>query len=242
MVNLGDWRNFEFGLHDELLIREESWTPGVDGIRIAYISDIHLRRGRSRILCGQILRAVSRSCPDVILLGGDLLDQMSELAPLTELVRSLSQLAVTFAIAGNHDITVGVDSVRAAVEDGDGIWVHEEPVELCLKGRPVIFYGPSCSLPSNDRCGAVHVLCAHKPNRWRRDTKNGFDVVFAGHLHGCQAVIMTWKDWLFPGAFFYRGCFLRKSVDRALFLVSRGVSDLIPIRWRCPREIVICRV
>jgi hypothetical protein len=25
-------------------------------------------------------------------------------------------------------------------------------------------------------------------------------------------------------------------------VVSRGVSDLLPIRWRCPREVVLCYV
>jgi hypothetical protein len=25
-------------------------------------------------------------------------------------------------------------------------------------------------------------------------------------------------------------------------VVSRGVSDLMPIRWRCPREVVLCYV
>jgi hypothetical protein len=25
-------------------------------------------------------------------------------------------------------------------------------------------------------------------------------------------------------------------------VVSRGVSDLVPIRWRCPREVVLCYV
>jgi predicted MPP superfamily phosphohydrolase len=35
---------------------------------------------------------------------------------------------------------------------------------------------------------------------------------------------------------------LRHQERDAKLIVSRGVSDLVPIRWRCPREVVLCYV
>jgi hypothetical protein len=47
---------------------------------------------------------------------------------------------------------------------------------------------------------------------------------------------------LFPGAFFYPYCFLNDRCGSARLVVSRGVSDLLPIRWNCPREVVLCHI
>jgi predicted MPP superfamily phosphohydrolase len=66
--------------------------------------------------------------------------------------------------------------------------------------------------------------------------------VLAGHLHGCQMVAFEYRDRLFPGALFYQHCFIRSRCGPARLVVSRGVSDLVPVRWRCPREVVLCHV
>jgi hypothetical protein len=66
--------------------------------------------------------------------------------------------------------------------------------------------------------------------------------VLAGHLHGCQLVAFEFRDRLYPGAIFYPYCYLTHQCGSTTLVVSRGVSDLIPVRWRCPREVVLCYV
>ena len=65
----------EFGLERDLHIREERVSARQDACRLLYVSDIHLRNGRSDTLCRQVLDAVTRSRPDAVLLGGDLVDR-----------------------------------------------------------------------------------------------------------------------------------------------------------------------
>ena len=72
--------------------------------------------------------------------------------------------------------------------------------------------------------------------------QRGYDLVLAGHLHGCQIVAFEYQDRLFPGALFYPYCYLSHQQGATRLIVSRGVSDLVPIRWRCPREVVVCYV
>ena len=48
----------EIGLNHALYVREERLSTRRDACRIIYISDIHLRRGRSDKLCGQVVEAV----------------------------------------------------------------------------------------------------------------------------------------------------------------------------------------
>ena len=90
--------------------------------------------------------------------------------------------------------------------------------------------------------GDVRVLCAHDPKIWKTSRQSGYDLVLAGHLHGCQFVACEHRDRLFPGAIFYPYCFLSHQSGVSRLVVSRGVSDLVPIRWKCPREVVLCHV
>jgi predicted MPP superfamily phosphohydrolase len=105
----------EIGLRRALHVREERLSTRYDAYRLLYVSDIHLRKGRSDALCGQVLDSVTWCKPDVVLLGGDLVDRRSELIKLSELVRKIQDVARVLAIGGNHDRRIGINRVRAAV-------------------------------------------------------------------------------------------------------------------------------
>ncbi|MGH9869766.1 MAG: metallophosphoesterase [Candidatus Polarisedimenticolia bacterium] len=229
----------EIGLDRPLHVREERLSTRHDACRLVYVSDIHLRKGRSDTLCRQVLDAVTRCNPDVVLLGGDLLDGPSQLSRLSDLVGGLRELAPVLAICGNHDRQVGIDRVREAVVHGGGQWIHDGIARVTHGRRVIAVSGPHAT-PHVD--GHVRVLCAHDPRIWKTSRDAGYDLVLAGHLHGCQLVAWEYRDRLFPGAIFYPYCFLSHHRGSTRLVVSRGVSDLVPIRWRCPREVVLCHV
>jgi predicted MPP superfamily phosphohydrolase len=204
-----------------------------------YISDIHLRRTRSDHLCRQIIETAESTKVDALLLGGDLIDNASELNKLRYLIQMLCKVAPVFAVGGNHDKRVGLTRVGDAVTNGGGSWIHSDSARLSHGSRTIIVSGPEAtSLPTGD----FQILCAHNPRVWKTARRNGYDLVLAGHLHGCQFVAFEYQDRLYPGAVFYPYCYLRHQSGSARLLVSRGVSDLVPIRWRCPREVVLCHV
>ena len=232
-------RSLEVGLHRALHVREERLSTRHEACRLLYISDIHLRNGRSPTLCGQVMDAVTRCNPDVVLLGGDLVDRRSELSWLSDLVGKLHEVAPVLAIAGNHDRWVGMDCVREAVVRGGGQWIHDGVARVMHRGRVIAVSGPETSAPVD---GHVRILCAHDPRIWKTSRHGGYDLVLAGHLHGCQLVAWEHRDRLFPGALFYPYCFVSDRCGSTRLVVSRGVSDLLPIRWKCPREVVLCHV
>jgi predicted MPP superfamily phosphohydrolase len=229
----------EVGLRRALHVREERLSTRDDAYRLLYVSDIHLRQSRSGVLSRQVLDAVTRCTPDVVLLGGDLVDRRSELIALSALVRQVHQLAPVLAVAGNHDRWIGIDRVREAVVEGGGQWIDDRSTRLTHRGRLLVISGPDAAVPAD---GHVRVLCAHNPRIWKTSRLAGYDLVLAGHLHGCQLVACEYRGRLFPGAFLYPYCFLNDHHGSARLVVSRGVSDLFPIRWRCPREVVLCHV
>ena len=229
----------EVGWDAPLHVRHEHLTGGPDACRLLYVSDIHLRPGRSGRLARRLVRAARHAAPHVVLLGGDLVDRASELPALRHLVREFALIAPVLAVAGNHDRRVGIEAVADAVVRGNGRWIHEgfETV-LHSRGR-VSIAGPEYGKAPP---GELRVLCAHNPRIWRRSRDLGYHLVLAGHLHGCQAVVFEHRDRLYPGAFFYPHNYLSHQRGNARLVVSRGVSDLIPVRWRCPREVVLCHV
>jgi predicted MPP superfamily phosphohydrolase len=230
---------FQIGLSRPLEIREEVIRDRASPLRLAYVSDIHLRRGRSARLANQVVDALVRARPAVILLGGDLVDQLSEIKALRELIIRLQPIAPVFAIPGNHDVAVGVEWVREAVVAAGACWIEGRAAPFHHGGRVFSICGPG---GDPDITADVRVLCAHNPSIWNRARAAGFDLVLAGHLHGCQAVLFEVRGKLYPGAFFYPYNFIRHAWRNSHLVVSMGCSDLIPVRWRCPREIVLCLI
>ena len=231
----------EIGLQKALHIREERLSQRDNACRLMYVSDIHLRHPRSDNLCHQIMESARQSDPDVVLLGGDLVDRVTQLSKLSELVRSLREVAPVMAVGGNHDCQIGLGQVRDAVLAGGGEWIHDRTSQVAHGSRVISISGPETP-PSNRPEGDVRILCAHNPRIWKTSRRGGYDLVLAGHLHGCQFVAFEYRGRLFPGALFYPYCFLGDQCGETKLVVSRGVSDLVPIRWRCPREVVLCYV
>jgi len=229
----------EIGLGRALHVREERLSERPDACRLLYVSDIHLRNGRSDRLSRQVLDAALRSRPDAVLLGGDLVDRRSELSALRRLVGELAEVAPVLAIGGNHDQEIGMQRVREAVVEGGARWIHDGIAHVAHAGRVIAVSGPEAAPHAG---GDVRVLCAHNPRIWKTSRDAGYHLVLAGHLHGCQLVAWEYRGRLFPGGFFYRYCFARRCHGATRLVVSRGVSDLVPIRWRCPREVVLCHV
>src|SRR5438105_2942103 len=72
--------------------------------------------------------------------------------------------------------------------------------------------------------GIHHVLCGHDPAIFNAACKAGYRLVLAGHLHGGQCVLVTWRDRLYPGAWFARWTGLRFHQGNTTMLVSRGTA------------------
>ena len=227
------------GLHRPLHVREERLETRTDACRLLYVSDLHLRGGRAERLTRQVLDAVTKCGPDAVLLGGDLVDGFRALRGLRQLIGRLCDVTSVFAVGGNHDEQIGLSRVRRAVEESGGHWIHDGTARMAHGERVIVIAGPGAARPVD---GHVRVLCAHNPRIWRTARHGGYDLVLAGHLHGGQIVAFEYGDRLFPAALLYPYCFLSHQRSSTRLVVSRGVSDLLPIRWRCPREVVLCYV
>jgi uncharacterized protein len=199
-------------------------------VRLLYASDLHLGHWWSRDVPAQLAVACRHATPDLILLGGDLADHPGAISQLRTCVRQLAAVAPVAARAGNHDERAGVTSVRAAVVEAGGHWLPDASLEQPLGidadvGTP----GPGPRL-----------LCAHYPDVFPAAARAGYRLVLAGHLHGGQCVLATVRERLYPAVWLHRWHGLRFADGAARMLVSRGVADTFPLRFNCPREVILC--
>jgi predicted MPP superfamily phosphohydrolase len=86
------------------------------------------------------------------------------------------------------------------------------------------------------------MLCTHHPGEFPAAVTAGYALVFAGHLHGGQCVLATRGGRLYPAAWIYRWHGLRFTEGTAVMLVSRGAGDTLPVRFNCPREVILCTI
>lgn len=228
----------------ELTVREIKVTVGSRSshsrhpFQLLYLSDLHLSFWTAHV-CQQIEKAVKDLKSDVIILGGDLVETVFGLGQLTALVRFLQTKATVYALAGNHDYWVGMQRVQSAVEQGGGQWLSDQEIELkSARGRIVIAAEVQPSLTLN----SYHILCAHDPAVFPLAVQKGYSLVLAGHLHGGQIVMKQQADVLYPGALIYKWNVLHQHVGKSDLYVSRGINDTVPIRYNCPREILLCSI
>jgi predicted MPP superfamily phosphohydrolase len=199
---------------------------------VLFASDLHLRKHGPRHIVDGLVDIASSECPDIVLLGGDLVDWPSGVQPLQSLVRKLSRLAPLCAVPGNHDRWIGAARIRAAVLSGGGHWLEDAPW----------FLSPDCAVYGSSKqpvqTAKHHLLCTHHPGPSAMGRH--FDLTFSGNLHGGQFVFYQRHGKLYPGALLYQWNGLRfDRKDGSTLLISRGVQDTLPLRWNCPREVLI---
>jgi predicted MPP superfamily phosphohydrolase len=221
----------EIGGVRPLMVRREMVPHLALGKCVLFASDLHLRGGGSDAAADALLRIAEQERPDITLLGGDLVDWRTGLDPLQRLVEAMRSLAPVAAVGGNHDRWSGLEQVRDAVRGGGGHWLEDAPLQWAADAA--VYGAPEQALlPA--RC---HILCAHVPQR--PGAHRGFQLVLSGHLHGGQIVLFERGGRLYPGALAYRWNGLRFHADGVTLLVSRGVRDTVPLRWNCPREVIL---
>ena len=194
---------FLLGLDTRLAVRRYRVESGKleRNVRMVFLSDLHsCEYGPEQ---RALLELVARQEPDVILLGGDWVDddfghRPPELA--YEAARGLVEMAPTYYVCGNHEIWSGYgeDLKREIAGCGVTVLAGDEVVlgeEIRLFGMDDPAVGEEtweAQLAEGRRRleeSRFSILLTHRPERV--EEYGGFDLILAGHAHGGQ--------WRLPG-------------------------------------------
>ena len=210
--------------------------PALDGTTIAFISDVHMGQAAlGRAWLEQIVADINALAPDVVAIGGDLVDGSVEelrhaVAPLADL---RSRHGVYF-VTGNHEYysgarewcahlqTLGVRVLRnQRVSIGDGAASYDlagvddynasgmAPGHGADLAAALVGYDPSREL----------VLLAHQPRAVFEAAERGVGLQLSGHTHGGQ--LWPWRYLVYLQQPFVGGLGRRKDTQ---IYVSNGTG------------------
>lgn len=220
------------------------------GLRIAHISDLHVRAARCPKPVRQLLETAPTLDADLVCLTGDYMDDPGDedraLGVLSELADAIPARAQFFGVFGNHDSPALVKRARSI----DRIrWLDAEAQPLDTLGITIAGAGFPDDMPRTALAlraleqtskPSFTILLAHYPTEIVPAAALGIPLVLSGHTHGGQVRI---SPKLAPHTSSDLPSHLASGVLKlgaTRCCVSRGVGDgFAPIRINCPPQLPI---
>ena len=194
------------GLYNDLKIATYTLrSPKVArAIRIAFLSDLHsCNYGEN---AQTLVSAIERQQPDLILLGGDIFDDVLPDDNAEALLRQISGRYPCYYVTGNHEYWSGTEAFARKMrilEENHVTRLNNEAATVTVQGVQINICGvndPEAAkigerFSFNEALGSIAqvsanrnftLLISHRPERIDDYAKYPFDLVLAGHAHGGQ--------------------------------------------------------
>ena len=228
--------------------------PGLDGIRIAHLSDVHAGIHMERDKMAAIVAQTNALRPDLICQTGDMIDIAATYIP--DYVRAFRELRAPLGVVtvlGNHDRYTGEEAVIRGVREAGQVFVQNGSHVVERNGTPLALVG--IDDPRNGRADdpqdaevgialrrsppeVFKILLAHRPGAFDGAAPRGVPLTLAGHIHGGQIYlpVIGWSAGRLITKY-VMGHFRQGSSQ---LYVSRGIGVVgVPIRIFVPPEIAL---
>jgi predicted MPP superfamily phosphohydrolase len=203
--------------------------------RICVLSDLHnARYGANQ---SQLVEAVAKVKPDVVLLLGDLFDQHGSNANTSALLRELSSRYTCFFILGNHEyktkqiqqVIAEIQAINIPILAGKSVLLDSNirifGIDDGMAGK--LKQQRQIRQAGSERSDAEYsILAIHVPNGVQSYLPYGFDLMLSGHTHGGQIILPGLLNGLYaPGqGFFPKFAGGRYELDKMTLIISRGLA------------------
>lgn len=233
----------------------EELPESFDGLRIAFLSDLHARS------YPDLLPSIQEEKPDLILLTGDIYDGAKPSEHVTALLRQLSEAAPVYGVSGNHEKYRKDWPMLRDLTSDSVQWLENEKVRLERNGQSIeivgmddpgqtvhteahqkmdLFFESLRSVPES-RDFAIALI--HRPQFAYAANRKDWNLILSGHIHGGQWRIF---DQGVAGPGLAHRIDLLPVFDRGLYelphstmFVSRGLGDQMKIpRWNNRPELI----
>lgn len=227
--------------------------PDLDGLRILHLSDIHLGYYIDLGDLEEVLRAAEEKRPDMVLVSGDISDDIPVLPDALRLIAALNPRFGTYASLGNHEYFRGIGEVIRVIDAGPvpllrdtGATVRvgageiyvggaDDPVRMARREQNSLFLRRTVDAAFDGAPSqAFHLLMSHRPQGFDIAADQGIQLTVAGHTHGAQmgfngrSVLEPWMRDHYLWGHYQRG--------ESQLYTSAGVGHWFPFRLGCPPE------
>ncbi len=195
----------KYGLTEPFDLPAPDLHTDLVGLRIAHVTDMHVRRMRSRF--ERLANQLASLRLDLVFYTGDYMTTTGDETPAFETLRRLTGRVKptlgSYGVFGNHDS----EEVVERCQELPVRWLMDEAVEVA--GKPLEVWGLSRDMHrtgdavalaldagrlasvSSESGGAsgvkpLRLMLAHEPDRLLTGADMGADIVFSGHTHGGQ--------------------------------------------------------
>lgn len=229
----------------------ENLPLGLVGLRILHLSDSHLGIYRMLDDFEEILFRAEKLRPDLILLTGDIADELDLLPDALKMVSSIKPKYGVYASLGNHEYYRGLAEVLTAYQKSDvtllrssGLTINIGSDSLFLAGAddPVTMRTDNSAFLDRTVTKSLEgaspevfsILMSHRPEGFDAATKLRINLTLSGHTHGGQigfAGRSIWENFM-PDRYLW-GTYAK---DTAQMYLSSGIGHWLPFRLGCSPE------
>ena len=228
--------------------------PGLNGLRIAHLSDVHAGIHMSEEKMREIVKQTNALGADLIVQTGDMIDISQSYIP--DYVRAFRDLQAPLGVVtvlGNHDRYTGQDAVIRGVKDAGQVFVKNGVHVIERSGAALALVGIDdphawrADDPQDDDLeqalritppakDAFRILLAHRPGAFDGAAPRGIPLTLAGHIHGGQFYLPV-IGWT-PGRLITKYVMGHFTQGTSQLYVSRGIGVVgVPLRVFVPPEI-----
>lgn len=240
-------------------IRFDDLAPELEGLRILHLSDMHLRHYVTLDDLEEVISQAMQFAPDLVLVTGDLADDLRLLPDTLALIFSLRPSLGAFATLGNHEYYRGVTAVRRIFDRSpipllvnNGVHIPMGSCDLFVGGiddprflgvQDTTFFERAIEQTlAHANTKDFIVLMSHRPDGFDYAAEAAIDLMLAGHTHGGQIGIMNRSlfEAVWPKRYFWG----HYQMNKSHLYTSSGVGHWFPFRLGCPPEapvIELCR-
>lgn len=229
--------------------------------RIALVTDLHgCNYGKNQ---KNLIEAIEKENPDVVLLGGDIFDDNVPYKNSTITIKRLAEKYPCYYVTGNHEYwSHDVDNILEIIEECGvnylsaeckAIEINGQSINICGVDDPDVIYYTNDGTAIEEQLQTVateitkesfNILLSHRPELAELYQQYEFDLVLSGHAHGGQWRIPGILNGLYApnqGIFpEYAGG--RYDFEHQTMIVSRGLareSTLAPRIFNRPELVII---
>lgn len=226
--------------------------PDLEGFRVALLTDLHAGGGTPLWLIRRACRMAMAARPHLVALTGDFAaDDWTTFRPVLDALGSLHAPHGVWAVPGNHDHLVGIDTWHAEVArhptvrdlTNRAVTMRVGGARLCVAGVDDWAEGePTLEALPDPAARDFTLLLAHSPDQAEaaRRACDAVGLVLSGHTHGGQVrfpFVGALRNPAEHEALYEEG--LRRRPWTQVY-TSRGVGTVhLPLRFLCRPEVAV---